>query len=144
MSSATLQPVRLSPAKTIDGRKPDRDEIPKGDVLCSYCTAKCCRYFALPIETPDSVQDLDFIRWYLLHDRASVFIEDELGIYSFILTANICNRTICVESTKRDHKSVATTRPILASTMTILFTTCTLKRLNKWRSTWRPGLARQT
>jgi Fe-S-cluster containining protein len=77
MSSATLQPVRLTPAKTIDGRKPDRDDIPKADVLCSYCTAKCCRYFALPIETPDCVQDLDFIRWYLLHDRASVFIEDD-------------------------------------------------------------------
>jgi uncharacterized protein len=77
MTSATLSPIKLVPAKTIDGRKPSRDEVPTDEVLCSYCTAKCCRYFALPIDTPDSVQDLDFIRWYLLHDRASVFIEDE-------------------------------------------------------------------
>jgi uncharacterized protein len=77
MSTLTLTPVTLTAAKTIDGRKPDREEIPSGEVLCSYCTAKCCRYFALPIETPDTVQDLDFVRWYLLHDRASVFIEDD-------------------------------------------------------------------
>jgi uncharacterized protein len=53
-----------------------RDQVPAGEVLCKYCTAKCCRYFALPMDTPESEQDFDFIRWYLLHDRASVFLED--------------------------------------------------------------------
>jgi uncharacterized protein len=53
-----------------------REELPPGRVLCEYCAAKCCRYFALPIETPESFEDLEFIRWYLLHDRASVFQED--------------------------------------------------------------------
>lgn len=54
-----------------------RDELPEGKVLCEYCTAKCCRYFALPIETPDEYQDFEYIRWYLLHERASVFKEDD-------------------------------------------------------------------
>ena len=31
-----------------------REELPPGKVLCEYCTAKCCHYFALPIETPES------------------------------------------------------------------------------------------
>ena len=58
-------------------KKPSRDELKPGEVLCEYCTAKCCRYFALPIETPETWKDFEYIRWYLLHDRASVFTEDD-------------------------------------------------------------------
>lgn len=56
--------------------KPDRKDLQPGEVLCEHCTAKCCRYFALPIEEPKKRKDFDFIRWYLLHQYASVFIED--------------------------------------------------------------------
>ncbi|MEL6897127.1 MAG: YkgJ family cysteine cluster protein [Planctomycetota bacterium] len=58
--------------------KPRRADLENVDNLCEYCTAKCCRYFALPIETPEEAKDFDFIRWYLLHDRASVFVDDEV------------------------------------------------------------------
>ena len=54
-----------------------RKNLPEGNVLCEYCTAKCCRYFALPIETPETFEDYEFIRWFLLHDRATVFKEDD-------------------------------------------------------------------
>ncbi|MDP6553888.1 MAG: YkgJ family cysteine cluster protein [Pirellulaceae bacterium] len=57
--------------------KPSRDDLNSGEVLCDHCPAKCCRYFALPIETPTKQRDFDFIRWYLLHESASVFTEDE-------------------------------------------------------------------
>lgn len=57
--------------------KMDRNALPEGKVLCEYCTAKCCKYFALPIETPESFEDFEFMRWFLLHDRATVFREDE-------------------------------------------------------------------
>lgn len=57
--------------------KPRRKEVPADKVLCEYCTAKCCRYFALPIETPETFEDFEYIRWFLLHDRATVFKEDE-------------------------------------------------------------------
>lgn len=57
--------------------KPRRDELKPGEVLCDHCSAKCCRYFALPIEEPKSRRDFDFIRWYLLHERASIFTEDD-------------------------------------------------------------------
>lgn len=50
-----------------------REDLKPGEVLCDYCTAKCCRYFALPIDTPESQQEWDYLRWYLLHDRACVF-----------------------------------------------------------------------
>lgn len=57
--------------------KPRRSELGPDANLCEYCTAKCCKYFALPIETPESSEDFDFIRWYLLHEHATVFVEDE-------------------------------------------------------------------
>ena len=54
-----------------------RQDLKPGDVLCSHCPAKCCRYFSLPIEKPETFDDFEYLRWYLLHDRASVFIEDD-------------------------------------------------------------------
>lgn len=53
-----------------------RNQVPKGENLCDHCTAKCCHYFALPIEEPNCRKDFDYIRWYLLHERATVFVED--------------------------------------------------------------------
>ena len=57
-------------------KKPRRDQLKPGQVLCDFCPAKCCRYFALPIETPRKRKDFEFIRWYLLHEHATVFTED--------------------------------------------------------------------
>lgn len=45
-------------------------------ILCEHCTGYCCRYIALPIDTPDSKKDFDDIRWYLLHEGVAVFVED--------------------------------------------------------------------
>lgn len=60
---------------TVPAIKPLRKDVDEAN-LCDYCTAKCCKYFALPIETPDTLDEFDFIRWYLLHDRATVFVEE--------------------------------------------------------------------
>ncbi len=57
--------------------KPHREDLKPEDNLCMYCTAKCCRYFALPIDTPTERTDFDYLRWYLLHGGATVFVEDE-------------------------------------------------------------------
>ena len=62
-----------------------REELPAGEVLCEYCTAKCCRYFALPIERPRTFRDWEFIRWYLLHEGASLF-QDEGSWYLLVHT----------------------------------------------------------
>lgn len=52
-------------------------------ILCEHCTALCCRYIALPIDTPTDREDLDFIRWYLIHQNVSVFVEDGDWYISF-------------------------------------------------------------
>lgn len=54
-----------------------RSDLKPGEVLCAYCTGRCCRYFALPIETPTTREDFENCRWYMLHGRVSLFVEDE-------------------------------------------------------------------
>ncbi len=53
-----------------------RKDLKPDEVLCAYCTAKCCRYFALPIETPETWEDFDHIRWYMIHGRVSMFVDE--------------------------------------------------------------------
>ncbi|TWT41920.1 hypothetical protein RAS1_30440 [Phycisphaerae bacterium RAS1] len=45
-------------------------------ILCEHCTAVCCRYIALPIDTPKDREDFDYVRWYLMHEGIGVFVED--------------------------------------------------------------------
>jgi Fe-S-cluster containining protein len=68
-------------------KKIHRADLKPGEVLCSYCTAKCCRYFALPIEKPKTWPDFEFIRWFLLHEKASVFVD---GADWFLLVHTVC------------------------------------------------------
>ncbi len=68
--------ARCEMATKMSGPKARRKQQPAGEVRCTSCAAKCCRYFALPIDTPTTWQDFDSIRWFLLHDRATVFRED--------------------------------------------------------------------
>ncbi len=67
--------------------KPTREQVGPDQCLCDYCTAKCCRYFALPIEKPSNREEFDYIRWYLLHDQASVFVDE--GTW-YLLVHTVC------------------------------------------------------
>lgn len=53
-----------------------RDQLPPGEVLCSYCTALCCRYFAVHIDTPTTWREFDNIRWFIMHGRVTVYVDD--------------------------------------------------------------------
>jgi Fe-S-cluster containining protein len=75
-----------SPALSV-ARKPRREDLPPDANLCEHCTAKCCRYFALPIETPETRKDFEYIRWYLLHESATVFVEEEDW---YLLVHSVC------------------------------------------------------
>jgi uncharacterized protein len=43
---------------------------------CESCAGLCCKYFALPIDEPETREDFDDIRWYLCHEGISIFVED--------------------------------------------------------------------
>ena len=64
-----------------------RQDLKPGEVLCSHCPAKCCRYFSLPIEKPETFDDFEYLRWYLLHDHATIFTEDDNW---FLLVHTVC------------------------------------------------------
>lgn len=53
-----------------------REDLRPGEVLCDHCTAKCCQYFAFPIDTPTSWKEFDYLRWFMLHGRVGIFVDD--------------------------------------------------------------------
>ncbi|REJ66337.1 MAG: YkgJ family cysteine cluster protein [Planctomycetota bacterium] len=73
---------------TLPKKKPKREELKEGEVLCEYCTAKCCHYFAMPIEVPDEKQDFEFIRWYMIHGEVSIFCEEDDW---YLMVHNVCD-----------------------------------------------------
>lgn len=42
---------------------------------CDKCNGLCCRYFALEIDRPTTRNDFENIRWYISHEKTSVFIQ---------------------------------------------------------------------
>ena len=65
-----------------------RADLKPGEILCQHCTAKCCGYFALPIETPKIQKDFDYFRWYLIHGRISLFVDGETW---YLMVHNVCD-----------------------------------------------------
>ena len=50
--------------------------VAKDNGDCKKCRGLCCRYFGLPIDTPETKGDFDDIRWYLLHKGTEVYVSD--------------------------------------------------------------------
>jgi len=71
--------------------KPDRNELEEGEVLCEFCTGKCCRYFALPIDTPEEWKDFEYIRWYMVHGKTTIFCEDDDW---YLMVHNTCDHLL--------------------------------------------------
>lgn len=72
-----------APASTLKKARQNRSQLPAGANLCDYCTAKCCRYIALPLESPENWKDFDDIRWFLMHENVSVFVD--LGVWYILM-----------------------------------------------------------
>jgi uncharacterized protein len=71
---------------------------------CRKCTGLCCRYFALPLDTPKEKEDFDDIRWYLCHKDVTVFVDD--GDWYL----NLKNK--CRHISEKDHRCrIYETRP---------------------------------
>jgi Fe-S-cluster containining protein len=68
-----------------------REDLKPGEILCEYCTGKCCRYFALPIETPENWDDFEHIRWYMVHGPISIFVEE--GTW-YLMVHNKCDHLL--------------------------------------------------
>ena len=58
-------------------RLPSLASIPVQEAPCHKCSALCCRYFALQIDTPEDAEDFDSIKWYLIHEDTWVWVDDD-------------------------------------------------------------------
>ncbi len=79
-------------------------------ILCEHCTGTCCRYIALPIETPEDRSDFEDMRWYLIHENVSVFVEDGEWFISF--------QTRCRHLQPDHHCGIYATRPKICRSYT--------------------------
>jgi hypothetical protein len=59
------------------------------DPLCRQCRAKCCRYFCFQIDTPESFEEFENLRWFLLHEGIGIHVDE--GNW-FISIDNKCRR----------------------------------------------------
>jgi Fe-S-cluster containining protein len=55
----------------------DYSDPNKPFLSCHTCGGQCCRYFALQLDRPRSLEDFDNLRWYLAHSNVAIFIEDK-------------------------------------------------------------------
>lgn len=66
---------RLPAAKRTGGKKCAVPEQPGGPP-CHLCDALCCRYYALELDPPEDEEDFDDLRWYLLHEKTWIWVDD--------------------------------------------------------------------
>ena len=44
---------------------------------CDNCKAECCRYVAIEIDTPETLDDFEDIKWYVCHENVHVYVEED-------------------------------------------------------------------
>ncbi|MFP4434386.1 MAG: YkgJ family cysteine cluster protein [Planctomycetota bacterium] len=54
---------------------------------CSQCDGKCCKYFCLEIDEPDTYEEFEDVRWYLCHGDVSVHIDEDGDWYLSVMNA---------------------------------------------------------
>ena len=47
-----------------------------GSPPCHECSALCCRYYALQIDTPETEEDFEALRWYLMHGSTWIWVDE--------------------------------------------------------------------
>jgi len=46
------------------------------DPMCSQCQSKCCRYFCFEIDKPDSFEEFENLRWFILHEGITIHVDE--------------------------------------------------------------------
>lgn len=44
---------------------------------CENCNGKCCKHVAIEIDTPESKEDFENIRWFVAHKNINVYVDDD-------------------------------------------------------------------
>ena len=54
-----------------------KEEEVKEIKTCDDCNAACCRYIAMEIDCPDSIEDFENIKWYVCHKNVKIFVDED-------------------------------------------------------------------
>ena len=98
---STKKTIKKSTKKTISKAKSAKKIYPKKlseqelTQLCHDCEGRCCLYFCLEIDTPDSKYEFEKLRWYLTHQKTWIYVSDDKW---HLMVHNPCNFF------DRDHK----------------------------------------
>ncbi|MCK5612259.1 YkgJ family cysteine cluster protein [Candidatus Pacearchaeota archaeon] len=46
-------------------------------LTCNNCDGKCCKYVAIEIDTPETKEDFENIRWYVAHKNIIVYVDED-------------------------------------------------------------------
>ena len=49
----------------------------KGRETCEDCEGDCCKYVAIEIDTPETKEDFEDIRWYVCHENVNVYVDEK-------------------------------------------------------------------
>ena len=49
----------------------------KNKKTCEACNGKCCRYVAVEIDTPETKEDFDDIKWFVSHKNVNVYVDED-------------------------------------------------------------------
>ena len=53
---------------------------------CENCNGKCCRYVALEIDAPESLEEFEDIKWYVVHKNINVYVDEDYEWHIEFLT----------------------------------------------------------
>jgi len=71
---------------------------------CESCDAKCCKYVVLDIDTPETKEDFENVRWYVAHKDVEVYVDFE-GVW------NVRFITMCEHLNNSDRCDIYDNRP---------------------------------
>lgn len=63
-----------------------KETTQKKDLTCEGCNGKCCKSVAIEIDTPQSIEEFEDIKWYVVHKNVNVYVNEDYEWYVEFLT----------------------------------------------------------
>ncbi len=54
-----------------------KKKLNKDIKTCNECDGKCCKYVAIEIDVPETLEDFENIKWYVCHENVHVYVEED-------------------------------------------------------------------
>ncbi len=92
------------------------------ETKCKNCDSECCKYVVIDIDTPESLEDFENIRWYASHENVEVFVDFE-GVW------NVKFITKCEHLDKSNRCDIYQKRPEVCREFS--YETCSINEENE-------------